>query len=428
MSATELDERLPAAISPGGPGPAPESDTATAVGLAAATMGANVVAVAFTVVFTRTLGADGYGSLAALLNGTIILFVGGSALQVAAAREGALGRLGAGPELSSTLARWTRQLLLALAVTAGLSVLARAPLAALLDLRETWAAAAVPPTAALWLLLCVQRGLLQATRAYRAVGISIVLEAVGRLGMGLVLVGLGLGVTGAYVGTLASLAIAALALGVLLRRRLGPPDPATPRHPLRALARGAAVPIGALTLVAALQNADVILAKHALSEDAAGVYAAATVAGKAVVWIAVGLGFYVLPEATRRLADGLDPRPVLGRALAVVGAIAGVALVAFAAVPALLLRIAFGAEYEAGDVILLPLGVAFALLAATFLCVQFQLAMHRRAFLAVLAVTAAAEPLLLLGADTVESFATTVLGVQAAAGVALLALSLLRRA
>ena len=55
----------------------------------------------------------------------------------------------------------------------------------------------------------------------------------------------------------------------------GRPAPDTRPHPLRALARDAALPIAALTLVAALQNVDVIMAKHVLAEDAAGVYAAA---------------------------------------------------------------------------------------------------------------------------------------------------------
>src|SRR5262245_55832102 len=155
-----------------------------AAGLAAATMAANLVAVAITVVFTRLLGTDGYGSLAALLNLTVILFVPGFALQVAAAREGTLGRLGSGGELATTLQRWTRQLLAALAVVAAVSALARAPLAALLDVEQEWAAAAVPVPAGLWLLLPLARGLLQADRAHKAVGWSRVLEASGRLTIG----------------------------------------------------------------------------------------------------------------------------------------------------------------------------------------------------------------------------------------------------
>src|SRR5215218_1433595 len=146
--------------------PREEPETAKAIGLAAAAMAANLVAVAVTVVFTRLLGTDGYGSLAALLNLSVILFVPGSALQVAAAREGTLGRLGAGGALATTLQRWTRTLVTGLVVVAVLSALAREPLAAILDVDQEWAAAAVPVTAGLWLLLSLERGLLQADRAY----------------------------------------------------------------------------------------------------------------------------------------------------------------------------------------------------------------------------------------------------------------------
>jgi O-antigen/teichoic acid export membrane protein len=405
----------------------PDPQTTKAVGLAAATMTANLVAVVFTVVFTRMLGTDGYGSLAAMLNLTVILFVPGAALQVAAAREGTLGHLGRGGELAGTLARWSRRILVLLVAVAVVSSLARAPLASLVNVDQVWAAAGIPATAVLWLLLSLQRGLLQAARSYRAVGLSIVLEALMRLSVSLALVGVGLGVTGAYLGTLCSLALTALALELLLRRRLGPATPGARQHPLRELIRSAALPIGALTLVAALQNVDVIMAKHVLTDAVAGVYAASTVAGKAVVWIAVGLGFWVLPETTRRAAAGGDPRPVLARSLTVVAALSACALTIFAVVPELLLRTAFGRDYESGADVLLTLGAAYALLAVSYLCVQFQLGLHRHAFALLLALMAVAEPLLLIGADDLASFARTVLGVQAAAAVLLLAVSAVRR-
>jgi O-antigen/teichoic acid export membrane protein len=406
-----------------------DSETAAAVSLGAAAMVANVVAVGFTVVFTRLLGVAGYGSLAALLNLTVILFVPGYALQVATARAGTLGRLGAGRELAATLRRWTAHLLLGLAAVAALAALAREPLAALLNVDEEWAAAGVPATAGLWLLLCVQRGLLQAHRAYRAVALSVALEALGRLAAALVLVAAGGGVTGAYLGTGASIALTAVALGLLLRRRLGPADPRAPQHPLRRLARAAGLPIAALTLVAALQNLDVIVAKHVLGADVAGVYAATAVAAKATVWIAIGLGLWVLPEATRRLADGLDPRSVLVRALALIGAVAAVELVIYAIAPRLVLRIAFGADYEDGAGVLLALGVAYALLACATLTVQYLLALHERAFVYALGVAALVLGALLAGAGSggLESFAAVVLGVQAAAAAALLALALRHR-
>src|SRR3954469_13799167 len=104
-------------------------------------MAANLVSIVFTIIFTRLLGTADYGSLAALLNLTIVLLVPGSALQVAAAREGTIGRLGRGRELSATLHRWTRQLLVVLLAVSVAAVLAREQLAALLNISQEWAAA-----------------------------------------------------------------------------------------------------------------------------------------------------------------------------------------------------------------------------------------------------------------------------------------------
>ena len=177
-----------------------------------------------------------------------------------------------------------------------------------------------------------------------------------------------------------------------------------------------------------LQNVDVIMAKHVLDEDTAGVYAATAVAGKATVWIAIGLGLWVLPEATRREAQGRDARMVLVRALAVIGVIAAVELFAYAVAPELVLRIAFGSEYESGAGVLLVLGVAYALLSATYLAVQFLLALHRRGFLVALAVASIALTGLLATADTLDGFAAIVLAVQAAAAAALFLPALRARA
>ncbi len=398
------------------------SDTAQATGLAVATIVQQLTAVIFTVVFTRILGADGYGSLAALINFMVILIVPGSALQVAAARQGTLGRLGSGAELAATLQRWTRHILIGLAAVTVVSVLAREPLATLVNVDEEWAAAAVPVGASMWLLVCVQRGLLQATRAYRPVAVSIILEGVVRIAGALALVALALDVTGAFLGLLVAWTGVALGLHRILRRRLGAPAVGAVQHPLSALVRNALVPVAGLVLVAALQNVDVIMARHALGHDTAGVYAATTVAAKFIVWVAVGIGLWVLPEATRRAAEGQDPRAVLLRALGLIGLISVPALALFAAFPALLLKLAFGPEFASGDRVLALLGVAFALLACTYVAVQFLLGLHRRAFVGVLLVAALAEPLLLLDATTLHSFAIRVLVVQGAAALAMVAI------
>jgi glycosyltransferase involved in cell wall biosynthesis/O-antigen/teichoic acid export membrane protein len=405
------------------------SETLKAAGLAAATLVSNAVALLFTVVFARILGADGYGSLAALLSTFLILAVPGAAVQVAVARETASGRLGQGAQLAATLARWRRTLLASCAVVAVVAALFREQIAAVLSVDEAWAAAATLPTACLWLLLSVERGALQGRHAYRPVAWSLMLEAVGRLAIGLVLVGAGLGVSGAYLGTPLSMLAVAAGLAWVARRRLGGPAPGYAGETLRELMRGAWPAVLALFLVAVLQNVDVILVKRRIGGDEAGAYAAAAVAAKAVVWVAIGLGLYLLPAAVQRALDGADPRPVLVRALVLVSLVALPMLAAYAVAPELVLRLAFGGETVVASGALFTLGLAMTLLAAGYLCVQYMLALRQVVFLYALATVAGAEIVLLSGAglSSIEGFAVVVLGLQAAAALSVLALGLIRR-
>src|SRR5205814_1177436 len=106
----------------------------------------------FTVVFTRLLGASGYGGLAALVSAFLILLVAGSAVQVAAARETVLGGLGRGRQLADTLSSWMWRLGAAFVVLSVLSALLRHPLGQLIGVPEhRWAAAAIVPTGVLWM-------------------------------------------------------------------------------------------------------------------------------------------------------------------------------------------------------------------------------------------------------------------------------------
>lgn len=406
------------------------SESGKAAGLAAATLINNAIQLVFTVVFTRLLGASGYGTLAALISAFLILLVAGQSVQVAAAREAALDRLGRPEALRATLRAWTQRLLAWLVVATALSVLLREQIAVAIGVDEApWGAAAILPTGVLWLLLSLQRGALQGLRAYGSVGVSIIAEALGRLLCALILVAAGLGVTGAMLGTPLAFALVAVSLEVVLHRRIGPvPRPSGTVKSLRALIGDGWVPIVGLFLLASLQNVDVILAKHQLTATQAGSYAAAAVAAKSVMWVAIGIGLHLLPEAARRAAAGCDPRAVLVRALAILLAVAAPALAIFAAVPELLLRLAFGPGLTHAAGALPLLGAAMTLLAVAYLTVQYMIAMHRTRFLWALAVVALAEPVVLgLANRHVVTFAAIVLCVQTAAAAAMLALALRAR-
>ncbi len=403
------------------------TDTGRAAGLAAALMTSNFIALAFTVAFARLLGAAGYGSLGALLAAFTILLVPGSALQATVAREVSAAAVTPGANPAAGIRRWLVRLLeltLALAVV-GFAL--RQPVASVIGVDNLGAAAAILPTGALWLILCVERGALQGLQQYRSVALSIIGEAGARLGLGLALYGAGLGVTGAFLGTTASIGAVALALTPTLRRVLGRHEPvaagAEPRF--RYLLSRAGVPIVAFALIAALQNIDIVFVKHQASANAAGSYAAASVAAKAVIWVAIGLGLYLLPEAVRRTRMGQDARPVLVRTLALIAVVAVPMVGIYAVAGHQVLAAAFGEKLTAASGALPLLAVAMSLLAWAYLSVQYLLALGRVSFVVLLGLAPPVELALLLAVGAnLTSVATVLVALQCVLAPAVFAIVL----
>src|ERR687886_222301 len=214
------------------------SETSRAAELGIAAMGANVVALVFTLVFTRVLGQNDYGSLAALISTFLILNVPGYALQTTVAREVGAAVAAGEPHPGAAVGRWLRRL---------------------------------------------------------------VVEQTARLLFGVVLAVAGLDVTGAFLGTPLALALVAIALWRPLHRHVGDPGRVReePGHRLRDLVRRAWAPILALGLIAWLQDGHIIVVKHLASDHDAGAWAALAVAGKAIMFVAIGLAGYVVPEVAR---------------------------------------------------------------------------------------------------------------------------------
>ncbi len=404
------------------------SDTAKAAGLAGAMIANNVIALGSTVVFARIL--SDYGSLGALISYLLILTVAGQAMQVATAREGVLGHLGLGHGLIATTRKWTRTMLI---VTAGLtviSVLLRDPIASAVGVRAyPWAAALGIPAGCLYLEVSLLRGALQGVGDYKSVGYSLIGEQAVRLVAGAVFA-LGLSVTGAYLGSLISyIAMSAYCMWELGRyaQRYEGPETSAPQISLWHHIRGALVPIAGLAVIAVLQNIDIIAAKHRFPSHTATSYAAVAVAAKVLIWIAIGAGFYLVPEVSRRRAEGQDTRPVLLKTLGIIFVAALPCLLIYAFASHLLISAVFGKAKAGASSSLLPLGAAFTVLACTYLAIQYMLALKRTWFLIALAVVAAAEPVLLLQASKHPAgFAVVVLCIQAVGALLAFVLALRR--
>ncbi len=409
------------------------SETAKAAGLAVAMIINNVIALGSTIVFARLL--SDYGSLAALVSYFLILSTLGYAIQVATAREGVLGHLGVGPALIVTLKRWTRTMVMVTIGVTALSVLLRDPIAQLVGVKgDQWGAAVGLPAACLWIELSFLRGALQGVGDYRSVGISLIGEQASRLVIGAVLVIAGLGVTGAYLGTPLSFVAMGLYCAVHLRRYAATHQTAEQGETARKAAldlwthfKRAWAPIAGLIVIAILQNIDIIAAKHRFTSTTATSYAAVAVAAKVLIWVAIGASFYLVPEVSRRRAAGEDTRPVLVRTLGIIVVCAVPCLLIFGFASHLLISTVYGAKKATASDSLFLLGAAFTVLAATYLAIQYMLALKRTAFVLAVGLVALIEPVLLLQASRKpEGFAAVVLGVQVLGAVLAFAFALRR--
>ena len=338
-----------------------------------------------------------------------ILIVPATALQAAAARDMTLGRLGPASHAIATLQGWVVRILLITAAVLAICILLRSQLADLLQVSQPWAAAMVIPSGFLWTALALQRGVLLGVGGYRPVAASLVGEQGFRLVFGLIaaLLGAQVGLIFFCSVPLATIPII-LTTGMMTRRRLGPSDHEPVRVGLRDLASRNPVPVAALTLFAVLQNADVIAVGHFFNTTISGAYAQAAVAAKGIVWIAIGLGLYLLPEAAREAAKGADARHLLTRTSGLLMLVAIPILVIFSLFPTQLLTLVFGDQAKLAAPALPWLAGAMTCLSISYLALQFLLALGRRSFLLVLTVGAVAVPAVVAIRDT--SLASVAIG------------------
>jgi O-antigen/teichoic acid export membrane protein len=386
--------------------------------LAVAGGAANAANVIVTVVIARLLSTRGYGALAVLVGLFFVLSMPGSALVVAVVRRTTEWQhQGRGDQVRPWVDRFRRRLAVAVAVAAVAGAVLRAPIGHVLGLPGPAGVAEVVLAGGGWLLLCVDRGLLQARRAYRPLARNLIVEGATRTVLTVGLIAAGLGVEGAALGLLAAMLMseADARRSVHQLYPLGEaPDAAASRA---GLARDAVAALLALGLLAALQSLDVVI----LGRDAphqSGAYAAVSVTSKSLVYAALVLSAFLLPEAAVLRHAGERAHRQLLVALAIV-ALPAVALLSLAgAASGPFIRLMFGTKLATAAPALTPLVAAMACLAATVLFTHYLLAVGSRAVVGVLAAGLIVAAILLAAAHG-HPVATARADLAAQAGLAL---------
>lgn len=385
--------------------------------IAVAMAAMNVAVYLYTVIAARLLGPRAYGALASVMAVLLVVSVIQVGIQATAAR-----RISADPGHVGQIEREVLGLTYRAAALVGVALLVLSPAIGALLRLDSWetaaalACAAVPVT-----ILGGQLGVLQGERRWWPLAVLYVASGIPRLALGTCLILWRPTETTAMAGVVLG-AVVPVLVGFYVLRRDRAPGGVSETHATGPVLREMVSNSQALLAFLCLMNADVVIARNILDEHAAGLYAAGLILAKAMMF----LPQFVVVVAFPAMSTASQRRRALMRSLTLVGALGVVGVLACAVLPRLALVFVGGAEYADIEDRLWLFAVLGTVLSLVQLLVYSVLA--RQGTRSVLLVWASVAALLAVGLhqDSVVGLLATVLVVDSALFVALLAVSIRR--
>jgi O-antigen/teichoic acid export membrane protein len=308
---------------------------------------ANVANYAFHFISARVLGPASYGDVASLvaLAGLVSLPLG--AIQVVVARAVA-GDVAA--DRSDTAAAFSHRVLwmtAAAGAVVAVALVAASPLLAnALNISSVAAVAltgafALPAflTPALW-------GLAQGLQRFWALALSMSIPPVTRIALVAVFLGAGLGVAGALGATFVAAVIGVVLPAWMLGSQVPWRAPAAEAPDTGSILTSLGPVLLGLLSITSLTTIDVVTAKVALSDHAAGIYASASLVGRLILYLPAAIVTVLLPKVSSRVAAGEDPGAIAAASVGVTVAFCAVAVVIYTTASSLVTTVAFGSGFE----------------------------------------------------------------------------------
>ncbi len=323
-------------------------------------------------------------------------------LQLMAARFAGVNAVADNAEGTASLAQWLeRRALIVGVLVAAVLALGSSFWSELFNSASAWPFVILGIGMPFYLIQAVGRGVLQGELAFGPLAATFVVEMLVRVGIGVSLVAMGLGVEGATIGLTASFLAVWLHVRILTGKPTALPMTGAARTALARYAGPVAVLLFGQIVI---NNGDVLIAKRFLEPETAGVYAAIALVGRAVFFLSWSVATTLFPAAAQREERGEDTNGLLYAGLGVV-AIMGVGFVAGAALlGGTVLGGVFGPEYADVSTPLAWYAFATALFAMANLIVSHHLSMGRQQPAWVLVGGALLQTVLLLfGRSSIDS-------------------------
>jgi O-antigen/teichoic acid export membrane protein len=227
----------------------------------------------------------------------------------------------------------------------------------------------------------IPRGILQGIQNFTALSANLSLEMVVRCASLAILLAAGTGVAGATIAVLAGVTFAYVIGLYSLRSQF---RAGGERAALRSMV-GFSLTAAAGTLgIVLLYNLDVILAKHYLGAHDGGIYGSLNKIGTILYFLTLSVSQVLFPRVVEALAKNNHPGRILALSAGIVCLLGAGALLVFAVLPGLVVRLLFGGAFADGQHFVVLVGLIGLTLSLNNLLVQFFMAAHDRWFIPIL--------------------------------------------
>lgn len=222
----------------------------------------------------------------------------------------------------------------------------------------------------------INRGIMQGTKKFTSLGLNMIVEASGKLIIGVLLVYLGFQVYGAIIGVLLGGFLSFLFAFVQLKPIVRAEEEKAATHGIYNYVRPTLM-ITAIIII--FYSLDVIIAKIVFPPETAGIYAIASILGKIIFWGTLPISKAMFPISAEDSEDKKKEhsKNIFSNAfvLVLLGIIS--ALVLFYFIPELIIKIFSGKIMPEAERILFFVGIAFGLTAVTNLSLLHKLSIGR---------------------------------------------------
>lgn len=225
-------------------------------------------------------------------------------------------------------------------------------------------------------ILPVNLGALQGFQKFYSLSINSILNYFSKLIFGVIFVIIGLEVNGAIGAIILGSGIALIASFIPLRRNLLKEKITNRNFNFSELYKYSFPVLIAMFCYSVPANVDLIIAKHVFDVNTAGLYTAATVLGKIILFIPGAIAVVMFPKISKLHAEKKDTTDIFIKCLTYTAGLSGIVALIYWFFPLLIIKITYGFAYIEVSPVMQLYGFVMFFFSLIVVLMRYSLAIH----------------------------------------------------